>query len=125
QHRAADPEGIAPAERARRARATLENLGLSDRLRHQPTTLSGGEQQRVAIARALINHPRLLLADEPTGNLDSRNAAAVVALLADLNRTRGQTVILITHNPEVSGAAGSVVHMRDGRIVRADGGKGA
>jgi putative ABC transport system ATP-binding protein len=118
-------EGIAPAVRTRRARATLENLGLSDRLHHQPTTLSGGEQQRVAIARALINQPRLLLADEPTGNLDSRNAEAVVTLLADLNHTRGQTILLITHNPEVAGTAGQIVHMRDGRIVHADGGKGA
>lgn len=117
-------DGVAPAERKRRARAGLESLAMGDRLEHRPPTLSGGEKQRVAIARALINGPRLLLADEPTGNLDSRNAEAVVDLLVDLNRTHGQTIILITHNAEVAQAAGRVIHMRDGRIVSGSG-KGA
>ena len=110
-------DGVAPSERVRRARASLEALHMSDRLSHLPNTLSGGEKQRVAIARALINSPRLLLADEPTGNLDSKNAAAVVSLLVELNRTQGQTVILITHNLEVAEAAGRTVQMRDGHIV--------
>ncbi len=114
-------DGVAPAERTRRARAGLEALHMSDRLDHLPNTLSGGEKQRVAIARALINSPRLLLADEPTGNLDSKNAAAVVSLLVELNRAHGQTVILVTHNPEVAEATGRTVQMRDGRIVPAKG----
>ena len=118
-------DGVAPAERRRRARAGLEALGMGERLGHKPNTLSGGEKQRVAIARALVNAPRLLLADEPTGNLDSRNAAAVVDLLVELNRTRGQTIVLITHNPEVAGAAGRIVQMRDGRISPGASGKGA
>ena len=117
-------DGVAPAERAQRATAVLEELGLGERLRHKPPTLSGGEKQRAAIARALINNPRLLLADEPTGNLDSRNAGAAMELLAGLNRSRRQTIILITHDAEVAAHAGQVVHMRDGRLVANDG-KGA
>jgi len=110
-------EGVAPAERKRRATDVLGELGLEERLGHHPTTLSGGEKQRVAIARALINRPSLLLADEPTGNLDSRNAAAAMALLSDLNRSRAQTIVLITHDPEIAASASRVVRMRDGRIV--------
>ena len=110
-------DGVAKAERERRARAELDALALVDRSSHLPGTLSGGEKQRVAIARALVNRPRLLLADEPTGNLDSRNAAAVVELLVELNRAQGQTIVLITHNPEVAAAAGRTVRMRDGRLI--------
>ncbi|MGH9466232.1 MAG: ABC transporter ATP-binding protein [Terriglobales bacterium] len=92
-------------------------LGIGDRLQHRPTQLSGGEQQRVAIARALINQPRILLADEPTGNLDSANSAAVLGVLQELNRTLGQTILMITHNAEAAAIAHRVLHMRDGLMV--------
>ena len=92
-------------------------LGLADRLHHKPSELSGGEQQRVAIARAIINEPKVLLADEPTGNLDTRNSDAVLAMLSQLNRDLGQTIVMITHNPEAAAYAGSVLHMRDGLVV--------
>ncbi|MFY9615808.1 MAG: ABC transporter ATP-binding protein [Candidatus Dormiibacterota bacterium] len=110
-------EGIAPAERLRRAEALVERFGLTERARHKPATLSGGEKQRVAIARALVNEPRVLLADEPTGNLDSRNAELVIETLVSLNQLHSQTILLITHETEVAGAAGRTVRMRDGRIV--------
>ena len=112
-------EGMARGERERRATAVLEELGMGPRLKHTPGTLSGGERQRVAIARALVNQPRLLLADEPTGNLDSTNAAAAMALLAELNQDRGQTIVLITHDADVARAAGRVLRMRDGRLMPA------
>ena len=93
-------------------------LGIGDRLRHKPFALSGGEQQRVAIARALANTPRILLADEPTGNLDTENSQAVLEILKDLNRRLGQTTLMITHNPEAAAfCAHRIVHMRDGHIV--------
>jgi putative ABC transport system ATP-binding protein len=92
-------------------------LGLSQRLHHKPSELSGGEQQRVAIARALINEPKILLADEPTGNLDTVNSEAVLGLLRELHRNLGQTIMMITHNPEAAAYAGRVIHMRDGLIV--------
>lgn len=110
-------DGVSPAERRRRAEQALTDLGMAHRLRHRPPTLSGGEKQRVAIARALVHQPRLLLADEPTGNLDSRNAEAAMAVLTDLNRGRRQTIVLITHEAEVARHASRVVHMRDGRFV--------
>ncbi len=113
-------DGVAPAERRRRAAALLDEMGLADRLSHTPGTLSGGEQQRVAIARALVNAPRLLLADELTGNLDSRTAQAIVALLTTLHRTRHQTIILITHDAAIAGLAERRVRMHDGRLVAAD-----
>ncbi len=91
-------------------------LGLSDRLRHRPSEMSGGEQQRVAIARAIINEPKILLADEPTGNLDTQNSEIVLAMLRQLNREFGQTIVMITHNPEAAAYGDSVVHMRDGII---------
>jgi putative ABC transport system ATP-binding protein len=109
-------EGIARAERLERARAVLNELGMGDRLEHRPPTLSGGEKQRVAIARALVNHPDLVLADEPTGNLDSRTAQSVMHLIADLNQKRHQTVLVITHDADVAAHASRIVHMRDGRI---------
>ena len=118
-------DGVAPTERARRAADVLESLGLSERLHHHPPTLSGGEKQRVAIARALINRPRLLLADEPTGNLDSRTAATAMHLLRELNHARGQTIILITHDAEIAATAGRIVRMRDGRIGDAGYAEGA
>jgi putative ABC transport system ATP-binding protein len=92
-------------------------LKLTDRLHHKPSELSGGEQQRVAIARAIINEPKIILADEPTGNLDSKNSEIVLGMLRELNRDLGQTIVMITHNPEAAAYAGRVVHMRDGVIV--------
>jgi len=94
----------------------LELLGISHRLHHKPNALSGGEQQRVALARALVNKPAILLADEPTGNLDSKNSDAVLSLLRDVNRRLGQTILMITHNPEAAAFGDRTVHMRDGRI---------
>ena len=92
-------------------------LGLKGRLHHKPRALSGGEQQRVAIARAIVNHPAMLLADEPTGNLDTENSEAVLGLLRDLNTRLGQTILMITHNPEAAAYAHRIVKMRDGRVV--------
>jgi putative ABC transport system ATP-binding protein len=96
---------------------TLKILGISSRLKHKPRALSGGEQQRVAIARAIVNRPALLLADEPTGNLDTENSTAVLNVLRDLNDRQGQTILMITHNPEAAAFAHRTVTMRDGRIV--------
>jgi putative ABC transport system ATP-binding protein len=96
---------------------TLKMLGISHRLNHKPRELSGGEQQRVAIARALVNHPAILLADEPTGNLDTANSNAVLDLLRDLNKRTGQTILMITHNPEAAAFADRIVSMRDGRVI--------
>jgi putative ABC transport system ATP-binding protein len=95
----------------------LTLLSIESRLDHKPRALSGGEQQRVAIARALVNHPAILLADEPTGNLDTENSTAVLELLRDLNRRTNQTILMITHNPEAAAFADRTVSMRDGRIV--------
>jgi putative ABC transport system ATP-binding protein len=92
-------------------------LGIGDRLKHKPSEMSGGEQQRVAIARAIINEPKILLADEPTGNLDSKNSDVVLAMLRDLNKEFQQTIVMITHNPEAAIYASRVVHMRDGVVV--------
>jgi putative ABC transport system ATP-binding protein len=95
----------------------LKLLGIHHRLHHKPRAMSGGEQQRVAIARGIVNHPAILLADEPTGNLDSVNSEAVLSLLRGLNERLGQTVLMITHNPEAAAYAHRIVHMRDGRVV--------
>jgi putative ABC transport system ATP-binding protein len=92
-------------------------LGLTKRLHHRPAELSGGEQQRVALARALINKPAIVLADEPTGNLDSQNSEIVLSMLRQSNRELGQTIMMITHNPEAAGYADRIIHMRDGQIV--------
>jgi putative ABC transport system ATP-binding protein len=94
----------------------LKLLGIQSRLDHKPRALSGGEQQRVAIARAIVNRPAILLADEPTGNLDTENSNAVLGLLRDLNGRLGQTILMITHNPEAAGYADRIVRMRDGHI---------
>ncbi len=103
---------------AARFNELIRLLGIRDRLRHKPYALSGGEQQRVAIARALANEPKILLADEPTGNLDTENSRAVLEMLKDLNRRLGQTTLMITHNPEAAEfCAHRIVRMRDGRIV--------
>ncbi len=98
-------------------RDVLEMLGIANRLHHRPSELSGGEQQRVAIARAIVNHPAILLADEPTGNLDTTNSQLVLSVLRDLNQRLGQTILMITHNPEAAAFGHRTVHMRDGRIV--------
>ncbi len=94
----------------------IDLLGIRSRLNHKPRSLSGGEQQRVAIARALVNRPAIVLADEPTGNLDTENSMAVLSVLRDLNKRLGQTILMITHNPEAAAYGDRVIHMRDGRI---------
>ena len=97
-------------------------LSIRGRLKHRPSELSGGEQQRVAIARALITRPAIVLADEPTGNLDTKNSNAVLDMLARSNRELGQTTLMITHNPEAAAIAGRILHMRDGEIVKVENG---
>jgi len=109
-------QGVSRSERATRATAALERLGLGDRIHHEPTELSGGQQQRVAVARALVTEPALILADEPTGNLDSHSGADVMAVLRELNAT-GSTIVLITHDLDVASAATRQIHLRDGRVV--------
>jgi putative ABC transport system ATP-binding protein len=108
--------GVPPAERRERAAAVLERVGLGHRLENRPNQLSGGQQQRVAIARAIINHPSLLLADEPTGALDSQTTTEVLNLFDELN-SEGITILLVTHEDDVGARAQRVVHFRDGRIV--------
>jgi putative ABC transport system ATP-binding protein len=98
------------------AKAALERVGLADRIDHRPTELSGGQQQRVALARALVNSPKVLLADEPTGNLDSRTSEEILFLLMELNRA-GQTLVMVTHEEEVANHCARIVRFRDGRIV--------
>lgn len=92
-------------------------LGLSDRLHHRPSELSGGEQQRVAIARAIVSEPKIVLADEPTGNLDTKSSENVLSLLSQLNKELGQTIVMITHNPEAAAYGHRILHMRDGEVV--------
>jgi putative ABC transport system ATP-binding protein len=100
-----------------RFEAVAKLLGLGERLRHKPSELSGGEQQRVALARAIISEPKLVLADEPTGNLDTKNSDVVLSLLRQLNRDLGQTIVMITHNPDAATYGNRVLHMRDGMVV--------
>src|SRR5271156_5084524 len=97
--------------------AVIDLLGLRERLRHKPSELSGGEQQRVALARAIISEPKIVLADEPTGNLDTKSSGTVLALLRQLNKDLGQTIVMITHNPEAATYGDRVLHMRDGLVV--------
>jgi putative ABC transport system ATP-binding protein len=110
--------GVKKSVRAERARALLEKVGLGERVAHRPNELSGGERQRVAIARALANNPEIILADEPTGNLDSETGATILGLLKRLSVEEGKTMILITHDPDAAAIAHRIIRLRDGRVVQ-------
>jgi putative ABC transport system ATP-binding protein len=109
--------GVGPRQRRARALELLALVGLADRAAHLPNQLSGGQQQRVAIARALANRPEVLLADEPTGNLDSQTGAEILAEFRRLNRVHGQTILLVTHDPSLAVCANRIIAVRDGRIA--------
>ncbi|KNZ40972.1 ABC transporter ATP-binding protein [Acetobacterium bakii] len=108
--------GVPKAIRRERASEALSIVGLLDRMDHKPSELSGGEQQRVSIARALVNHPEIILADEPTGNLDSKNSTDIMEMITRLNRENNQTFVIVTHDPEAAKYCTKVIHMRDGII---------
>jgi len=110
--------GITPDERAKRAMEALRRVGLADRAGHHPSQLSGGQQQRVAIARGLVNRPAILLADEPTGNLDSRTSVEIMDILQDLNNEQGLTIVLVTHEPDIAKFAKRTLEFRDGKLRR-------
>lgn len=106
--------------RKERAKKALEDVGLADRINHKPNELSGGQQQRVAIARAIVNQPSIILADEPTGNLDSHSGKEVLSLLISLNETHGTTLVIVTHDPNIAKSAQRVIHLFDGQIQKED-----
>ncbi|KQV54617.1 macrolide ABC transporter ATP-binding protein [Duganella sp. Root198D2] len=108
--------GIPPTERKRMAREALEHVGLGERMHHRPNELSGGQRQRVAIARALVGKPSILLADEPTGNLDSATTREIMALIKDVHRN-GQTVVMVTHEPDIADQCQRIVRLQDGRVL--------
>lgn len=114
-------QGLGAAQRRKRAEELLTLVGLGDRLHHLPSQLSGGQRQKVAIARSLANQPAILLADEPTGNLDSAGGEQVLAALQQVRRETGTTLVLVTHDPAVAGLAGRTIHLEDGRIVGGGG----
>ena len=107
--------GLPPTERRRRAETALKTVGLTDRMRHRPNELSGGQRQRVAIARALVNNPAIILADEPTGNLDSRTGGEIMGVFTML-RSRGNTILLVTHEDDIAAHADRIIRLRDGRV---------
>lgn len=112
--------GVPAKERHERAKKSLQAVGLGDRITHKPTELSGGQQQRVAVARALVNNPAIIMADEPTGNLDSKSGREIMELLLNLNRERGTTVIVITHDEKIGAQAQRVIRLVDGLLVEND-----
>ena len=109
--------GVTPKERRQRAEIALESVGLGDRMHHRPNELSGGEQQRVAIARSLINRPSIIMADEPTGNLDTKSGEEIMKLLLDFNKEMNTTLIIVTHDPDVAALTERIVRIRDGVVV--------
>jgi len=115
--------GVSPSKRNKRAKELLEAVGLKDRMKHKPHEMSGGQQQRVSIARAFVNNPKVIFADEPTGNLDTVNTHEMMRLMTSLAHERKQTLVIVTHNPEIAQYATRIVRVRDGRIEKIEDGR--